>query len=212
MKLSDLAKEDNYMDLSSAYGVFVDDFIVDIPYHFKEIGLVAEKDDSGSLSEDLIDVALALRTNGVEVLLEIPFGFDMPARDIAIICSNAELSISVLPPIIGDDESYEKYAETLCEYTSIWLAQSNAQKMLYPSISYFQYMINEVMGYLTPEISTDEYIINNFVNPVPVKDMDKIKDKLRETIYQSTGGVKGFETFAHSLGITLSNDLTEKAS
>lgn len=212
MKLTDLVKQENYMELTEAHKIEVDEFLVDIPYHFKEIGLIAQKGDDGRLSMDLMDVSLALMMNDVSVILEIPFDFDMPAKDIALVCATSNMSMAILPPEEKSQRNYEQYSETLCKYTEVWLSQTGAQKMLYPTTGYLQYMVNEVFGFKTPEISTDKYIIENFVEPIPLDIMDEIKLKLREVILNAFGGKAGFETFAHSLANSLSETLVDKAS
>lgn len=212
MKLTELSKKENISEIYSAHGIIADEFIVNLPYHFNEIGLLAEKEDTGELSYELLDVALAFITNGVDVILEVPYDFDMPAKDILLSALNCGMSVSILAPLSDNEADYTKYTETLCQFTELWLAQTNAVKMLYPSVGFLQYMINEVFDFKTPEISTDEYIINNFVKHISVEKMDEIKDDLRLSIYKSFGGKEEFESYAHTLASSLSDTLINKAS
>jgi hypothetical protein len=212
MKLTELVKIDNILEKKVAYGITVDEFVVNLPYHMEEIGLLASKEDNGELSFDLLDVALALIANGVDVVIEVPYDFDMPAKDLLIVALNCGISISILAPNNGSESDYDKYSDILCEYTSLWLSQPNAVKMLYPSSGYLQYMINEVFNFKTPDISKDKYIIENFVKDIDIKIMDKMKDKLKLTIFEVFGGKDDFEVFAHSIANSLSETLIDKAS
>lgn len=207
MKLTDLTKDKDILDKNEAYGISVDEFVVQLPYHFKEIGLIATKEEDGTLSFDLLDVALAFIANGVEVVLEVPFGFDMPEKDVLIIALNCGMAVSVMAPSTKNANDYSRYSKTLCKYTELWLKQPNATKMLYPSSGYLQYMVNEVFNFKTPEISRDKYIIDHFVTNMNLDTMDKVKDELRETIFNVFEGKDGFETFVHSLASSLSSTL-----
>lgn len=208
MLLTELVKVENF-DRDSIYGVVVDEFCVDLPYKLKEIGLLAQKLNDKELSFDLLDVALALKTNDVEVIIEVPFGFDFAPMNLFYIAMTSGISISVLPPKNGSSEDYLAYKKTLLEYTKLWLSQSNITKMVYPVSGYFQYMFNETLGFKTPEISTDPYMIANYVDNFNLDEMDVIKDEMKETILGIFGGEDKFEEFVHSVGKSLFDKLNK---
>jgi hypothetical protein len=207
MKLTDLAKDEKILEKTEVHGIIVDEFVVELPYHLKEIGLIAQKEDDGTLCFDLLDVALAFIANGVEVVLEVPFGFNMPEKDVLIIALNCGMSVSVMAPLTNNADNYAMYTEILCKYTDLWLRQPNATKMLFPSSGYLQYMVNEVFKFKTPDISRDDYIIEHFVDNMDISLMDEIKVELRKTIFNVFEGEDAFETFAHSLASSLSSTL-----
>lgn len=211
MLLTELVKSPLVLDKNSVYGIVVDEFVVDLPYHLKEIGLIASTNADGTLSFDVLDVALSCVAQGIDVLLEVPFGFNMPAQDVFYTAMSAGIAISLLPPKNGNNEDYLAYSETILAYAQLWLTQPNVAKMIYPISGFFQYMIGEVFGFKTPSITTDPYIQEYFVDDFSIDIMDEIKDKLRAKVYETHGGKEGFEKLAHTIAYSLADKIKSLA-
>lgn len=198
MRHSDLLKDKS--EISSAYGVVIDEAVLNFRYDLTEIGIVAQF-DNGSLSWDIIDACIGYSANNVQVILEIPFGSEYPEKNMVVEAMSADLYLSILPPTHAgvSDEDWDKYSDSLLRYTHEWLSQKNSRSVMYPVAGYLGYMVAEVFGYMPGSISDDPYIVNSFVDPIPVDIMDNIKFKLRNVIIESFGGEDGLKIYAHTL-------------
>lgn len=198
MKHSDLLKLEDAP--TNIHGVEIDSTPESFLLGLKEIGILAAFEDGG-LSFDVIDACIGYIANDIKVVLELPFESEYPSDSMVIEAMSTQFDISVLPPEVSEDdhEAWEAYKNKLLDFTRSWINQPNNKQMVYPISGFMGYMVGEVFNFRPKEISTDSYIKSVFVDTIPLKIMDKIKDDIRVVIYECFGGKEDFEKYAHSL-------------
>lgn len=207
MKLTELVKIAPEKVEKCVYGIEVDEYCATRQFGLEEIGLIVEADDSGVISEDVVDIATDYVDSGCRVILEVPASCSVDSGYMYMIANNIGATISLLPPVNPTAEAVDAYAERLCTYAREWLRDGQSHLMLEPVSGFFQYLINRSFGYKPEFIAIDEYMKAEFVDSMDISDMDQVKEKLQETIFDEFGGEQEFQKWAHSLGKALQNEL-----
>lgn len=195
MKLSELIAASPAPE--RAFGVEVDAESYDPPAGLKEISLVARTDADG-FAEDVLDVAIAYRLAGVDVILEIPS--EQPIADTAYMMSviaNMNSHVALLPPVDASEESFERYVERVEAFVPHYARQRNFGRMLMPLTSYLEYLFVEAAD---PEKAkgftpTDDFVLSRFHEPTSTERADRLKDRLRRAFESVYGGAEDFLAF-----------------
>lgn len=213
MKYSELLKKDPNEVGYSAYGVVVDEFILDKkPTHLSRIGFVLDSLDVTNPKNYAFTVMLCLITSGEfkrEIIAEIPATTEIDFKKILMI-SGTKASISLLPPTTDVDEDWTKYTERLKEMFAHWLGENNVSRNVYPIVGYFEYLVLEANGYIPQTISDDEYILKRFVDEFPLDRMDQVKDELKLFVMEYFGGKKEFKAFISAVGLAVQKRAEEE--
>lgn len=209
MKITTLLEMEEGQRPSRVFGVKCDDFL-DVPLRgVNEIGLIVECEGE-AVSFDVLDTAITLtESEGVKVILEVPFDCDIDPEDMIISAMNSGCDVSLLPPAECTSESWDAFADKMIAYYNAWFSQTRNEKMVYPVAGYLQYLMAQENGYTPETIATDEYMKEHFVDGVDVEIMDRAKDKLREVIYESFGGREGFKQYLNSLNLAVAKKIVE---
>jgi hypothetical protein len=176
-----------------------DDLIV--PFGLREAGLLA-KTENGELTENVLDTAINMILNGVDVLLEFPH--DVDCGDPVHLVSTAaaiKASLSFLPPENASDEDFEIWCQRIERFTEAYLRQPNMTQFILPISSYIEYMFINVLDSKAAKKfkPTDEYIIRRFHSAMTVARADAMKARVRKIVYAHFGGQKKFKEFAEEM-------------
>lgn len=179
--------------------VDVDDLVV--PYGLREAGLLA-KTENGELTENVLDTAINMILNGVEVLIEFPSDVDC-GEPVHLISTAAAIkaSLSFLPPEDDSGEQFLAWSQKIERLTEAYLRQPNMTQFVLPVSSYIEYMFIEVLDPKAAKNfqSTDEYIIRRFHSAMSVARADSMKARVRRVVHAHFGGQKKFKEFAEEM-------------
>lgn len=205
----------NVEDIPEAiHGIEVDTYSPRPADGLKYAGIVIKVNNQGEIDLDTMDVMLSYINHGIVVLMEIPFRTNVKANEIFPVARSLGVDISLIPPLAScADSEFEEYCDALEEYTGRWMTDKENKSQLYPASGFWSYLIGDAMGVERTTITDDPYFHDNFVEPVSEKNMDYLKDRLRDYVESYFGGRDGFlkEVYASvSMSICLSNSSEKK--
>jgi hypothetical protein len=185
----------------AVFDIEVDDDDIIVPFGLREAGLLAQT-ENGELTENVLDTAINMVLNGVEVLIEFPSDVDC-GEPVHLVSTAAAIkaSLSFLPPENATDEEFEAWCERIDRLTEAYLRQPNMTQFVLPVSSYLEYMF---MNVLNPKAAkkfkpTDEYIIRRFHESMTVKRANSMKARVRKIVYAHFGGRNKFKAFANEM-------------
>lgn len=203
MNLKELIALDNEeLKGKSFYGIEVTEYTTETIKDLSEVGFTIQYNDSGDyVSDDLIDVILEYKNTDVSVVLEVPFSENSNIDVIHHFSRSTQIDLSLLPPTgeVKTEQSLAIYNEQLQKATVLWLEQTGASYMLYPSSGYFHYMIRSYFDGKPDTISNDEYMIKNYVETLSEEEMDILKANLHGVFIEHIGGEEAFAVYANSI-------------
>jgi hypothetical protein len=176
-----------------------DDLIV--PFDLREAGLLA-KTENGELTENVLDTAINMILNGVEVLIEFPSDVDCgEAVHLVSTAAAIKASLSFLPPENNTDEQFEEWCQRIERLTEAYLRQPNMTQFVLPVSSYIEYMFINVLAPKTAKKfkPTDEYIIRRFHSAMTVARANAMKARVRKIVYAHFGGREKFKEFTKEM-------------
>lgn len=204
MKYSELLSLPPEVAGATAYGIEVDELILDRrPDNLYRLGFVLNSLDITDLDNYAMTVMLCLMTSGEysrEIIAEIPSTTDIDEQ-MLLMLSGTKASVSLLPPTTDIDADWARYTERLKQFFGYWLTDSNVNRLVYPIVGYFEYLVLHANGFVPESISGDEYILKRYVDEFPLDRMDQVKDDLSVFVYDYFGGVEGFKQFIAAVGI-----------
>jgi hypothetical protein len=204
MKYSELLSRPLEETGNTAYGIEVDDLILDRrPENLYRIGFVLNSLDVLDSDNYAMTVMLCLMTSGEykrEIIAEIPSTTEI-SDEMLLMLSGTKASVSLLPPRSDLDEDWRAYTERLKHFFEFWLRESNVNRLVYPIVGYFEYLVLEANGFVPKTIADDEYILKRFVDEFPIDRMDQVKDELMVFVHDYFGGREGFRKFIAAVGI-----------
>lgn len=222
MKLSELnsfIEEQSELgnDMKRVYGIEVDMYVAKIPQQLEEIGFIAKiNEDGDDLDDDLIDVLSHYHKTSkgkVKVILEIPFDFELNAKSVLHNMHLLKFDAALMLPNderINEESAWMVFADKNIEYLDALFELTMVAKQVYPLNSYIQYLQMIENNYQPQSITEDEYINARYVEGIDIELMDKMKDKLRDAIYEKFGGQQEFKIYAHSLNAALRQHIVNK--
>ncbi|TLX17256.1 hypothetical protein [Rhizobium sp. MHM7A] len=176
-----------------------DDLIV--PFGLREAGLLA-KTENGELTENVLDTAINMILNGVEVLIEFPSDVDC-GEPVHLVSTAAAIkaSLSFLPPENASDEQFEAWCQRIERLTEAYLRQPNMTQFVLPVSSYVEYMFINVLDSKAAKKfkPTDEYIIRRFHSAMTVARANAMKARVRKIVHAHFGGREKFKEFAKEM-------------
>ena len=199
MLLSELLKiEENDLEglnikNGSVYNVIIDIEEFTPPDWLKEVGIIYQ-DQDGVLSDLVMDIVINYSLSGKDVIVEVPFEENVDVEYLLSLASNIEVSLSLLPPKDINDENMAIYTQRLKDMTEVYLSQKseNYNKYIFPISNYIEYLMINLLDKDREFVPKDSYIVNYF--DIMNKEVsNKMKDNLREHIYELHGGQELFE-------------------
>ncbi|MFK4132055.1 hypothetical protein ACI2KR_07130 [Pseudomonas luteola] len=205
MKYSELVTKTEEEIGRTAYGIIVDELILDKkPSFLYRLGFELDSLDVMKQDNHALTVMITYMTTGEyrrEIIAEIPFHLDLQT-DMLLMLSGCKASISLLPPRSNDDSEWVAYTEKLKSVFEQWLGNSNINRLVYPLVGYFEYLVHEVNGYQPESITKDEYMLKRFVDEFDIDRMDQVKDDLKDFVHEYFGGRQGFKDFVTTVAIS----------
>jgi len=172
----------------------------------KSIGFLA-KMDSGQLDFDLIDTMLQYHLIHCPIFLEVPFDFEMKAKDILIVAHSVEAHVVVSPPVSGNAEDWATWARYVDEFVTALLDLPQFAQEVLPVTSYIQYMSMNVMGYQPATLTDNPMMYEYFEKNMDAPTMDALKERMHQTVLGYYGGQAEFEIMVHSTLSALHDNL-----
>ena len=193
------------------WGVEVDELILTPFAHIVFLGLVCKFED-GTLSNDVLDLAIAHAINGVEVILEAPHDAKFDIEKLVIDASNGDFGVAFLAPAedAGDSE-WLSYMDRLAVAARLISQKKNIKRPIFPVSAFYEYLMGEVIDYTPQQMTTDAYIQDRYVTGWSIERLDQVKERLREAIYEAEGGRVAFEEKVKSIMYAVKEKMDEMA-
>jgi hypothetical protein len=204
MKYSDLIGKTPEEVGYSAYGIEVDTASIGKKINFMyRMGFIIDNINAADINNKPLAVMISYLTTGEfkrEIIAEIPshVKVDIP---FLLMLSGCKTSISLLPPKSEDDAEWSAYSQKLKEVMTVWLSNAHINRMVYPLVGYFEYLVLEANGYVPDSISRDEYMLKRYVDEFPLDRMDLVKEELKIHVYEYFGGFEKFKSFLDTVAI-----------
>jgi len=198
VRLSEIASLDHCAP--SRFGIEVDVESFTPPPGLREVGLVSRPGPGGDIDETVLDVAISYRLSDVAVALEIPAEQeDADPRVYVAMAANADLSLSLLPPVEETPETVAAYVRRVEAFAAAYLRHANYRRHLFPVTSYIEYMFAEAYGGGDVMHAKDEYVRSRFVSAMSDRAADAMKAAVRAVVLDAFGGEDGFAHLANAL-------------
>jgi len=172
----------------------------------KSIGFIA-KVEGGQFDFDLMDTMIQYRQIHCPIFLEVPFDFEMTARDVLIVAHSVESHVIVTPPSSGNADDWARWSSYVEEFLAALLELPQYGQELLPVTSYIQYMSMSVMGYQPATLTDNSMMHEYFEKDMDVATMDILKERMQATILGYYGGKEEFEVMVHSTLSALHDNL-----
>jgi hypothetical protein len=188
------SSDDDYF----VFDVEVDEELFSPPAHVREIGVLATT-TKGMVDDVVMDVLIAYHLAGLDTILEFRHEVDFfDARHLVQTAAQSNASLSFIPPVDLNDESFEAYCLKMEAIAKAYMAQQAMTRFVMPVTNYLQHMFLEVMD---PEkaksfVPEDSYVLARFHTVMPVERSDALKARIRAVIVETAGGEEGFREFA----------------
>lgn len=192
MNLSELIEAEGD-EPTSYYGVKVDKFCADRIKSVARISFIAELDEPGEIGFDVIDTMIQYKQAKADVVLEVPFDFDVPAKNVLVLANSIGVSVLIAPPETKNAENWGIWSERVKEYAKDLFSVSSFSGEILPVTSYVQYMAMKVMGYTPKSLTDDPAMHHYFEDGMDTDVMDSLKEELSVIISEGMGGGDSFE-------------------
>lgn len=163
----------------------------------KSIGFIA-KVEGGQFDFDLMDTMIQYRQIHCPIFLEVPFDFEMTAKDVLIVAHSVESHVIVTPPATGAASDWAKWSSYVEEFLSALLDLPQFGQEVLPVTSYIQYMSMSVMGYQPATLTDNSMMHEYFEKDMDVPTMDALKERMHAAVLGYYGGKEEFEVMVHS--------------
>lgn len=187
------------------YGVVLDKFCANRIKDVTRISIIADVDESGEFSFDVMDTLIQYRQAKADVILEVPFNFPLQASDVLILCNSIGAGVLLAPPAEKTAENWAAWAEQVKKYARAMFGVQAFSKEILPVTSYVQYMAMRVIGFTPKGLTDDEMMHHYFEKDMDEMTMDLLKKDLDVIIIEGSGGHEAFESLVQSTADALSD-------
>lgn len=186
------------------------------PENLKEISFIFEMSDD-ILKNELTDILSNYRRKKVDVILEVPLHFlkneleqSVPEKRSLIkyilsIAHNLDVSIVFLPYNHELTEGFfteQFYNEIIKKVTEELTSRTKYEKFIVPVSNYMEYLMTErILGEEKAKNfkPKDQYVIDNFHSIMPIEHSDKLKETIRQVLYDFYGGKDEFDLICYEI-------------
>lgn len=167
-----------------------------IPLNANSIGLKvkADPDMPGELDESFIFSLLLVTGTINHCTIDVPSGCTIKPE---VVLSEAEaqgLNVRLLLPEEATSiELVRDYAETLCQYATLWIQMQSGSFSLAPVDGYMEYKFLRALGYEPKVITTNYEMQVLFSETLGPEAMDFIKERLDHVFERELGGDEFFK-------------------
>lgn len=205
-----------YSQLTEVYGLEVDSLSSATEYsrppeNLETIGFKLILDNDNLIDETLLDIIINYKLTNMTVVVEVPTQIlaqgKMSPKDLILLSSNVDFSISLLPPnhpFVNNEITNEEYINVIKNFNEEMLKKQNYDKFVAPITNFLEYlMLESLLGQDNPIVKNfipdNEYVKTTFSSYMTVEQSNQFKDILRQSLYDFYGSKEEFNVVAQEI-------------
>lgn len=181
------------------------------PENFETIGFKLVLDDDNLIDETLLDIIINYKLTNMTIVVEVPSQIlsqgKMSPKDLILLSSNVDFSISLLPPnhpFVNNEITNEEYIQVVKNFNDEMLKKQNYDKFVAPITNFLEYlMLESLLGEDNPIVKNfipdNEYVKSTFAEYMTVEQSNEFKDILRQSLYDFYGSKEEFNAVAQEI-------------
>lgn len=205
-----------YSQLTEVYGLEIDSLSSATEYsrppeNLETIGFKLILDNDNLIDETLLDIIINYKLTNMTVVVEVPTQIlaqgKMSPKDLILLSSNVDFSISLLPPnhpFVNNEITNEEYINVIKNFNEEMLKKQNYDKFVAPITNFLEYlMLESLLGQDNPIVKNfipdNEYVKTTFSSYMTVEQSNQFKDILRQSLYDFYGSKEEFNVVAQEI-------------